>query len=168
MLLRRRAVVGSAVVLALGGCGFALRRTPEMPFRTLALAGFAPASPLAAELRRSIGGRVAFADTQEKADVVLRALVDSRERSVVASTAAAQVRQMQLRLRFRFQIEDAAGRELTPPTELLLVRDMNYSETAALAKAQEEEQLYAAMQSDIAQQVARRLAQLDPAQLRSS
>ncbi len=163
----RRALLGAAAALALAGCGFELRRTPEMPFRTLALGGFAPTSPLAAELQRTIGGRVEFVDAAERADVVLRALVDSRERSVVASTAAAQVRQMQLRLRFRFQLEDVAGRELAPPTELLLSRDMNYSETAALAKAQEEEQLYASMQSDIAQQVARRLAQVKPAHARA-
>jgi LPS-assembly lipoprotein len=41
---------------------------------------------------------------------------------------------------------------------ILLSRDMSYSETAALAKEQEENLLYRAMQSDIVAQVMRRLA----------
>jgi LPS-assembly lipoprotein len=52
---------------------------------------------------------------------------------------------------------------LIAPTELLLRRDMSYSETAALGKAQEEAELMASMQSDIVQQVLRRLAQANPA-----
>jgi LPS-assembly lipoprotein len=31
---------------ALAGCGFELRQAPKLPFRSLALVGFAPASPL--------------------------------------------------------------------------------------------------------------------------
>lgn len=145
---------------ALTGCGFELRRTPEMPFETIAMTGFAPRSPLADELRRALASRAKVVDTPEKADVVLQVLLDRRERSVVASTAAAQVRELQLRMRFHFQLTNAGGRELAPLTELLLARDMSYSETYALAKAQEESQLYAAMQTDIVQQVTRRLAHL--------
>lgn len=168
MPVYRRAIIGLAAALALAGtgglsgCGFELRRAPEMPFAALAMTGFDARSPLAAELQRSLAGHVRWVEVPEKADVVLHALVDARERSVVASTAAAQVRQLQLRLRFRFRLDDAAGRELAPPTELLLTRDMNYSETSALAKAQEEEQLFAAMQADIVRQVLRRLAQVRP------
>jgi LPS-assembly lipoprotein len=43
-------------------------------------------------------------------------------------------------------------------TEILLSRDMNYSESLALAKEQEEQLLYRAMQTDIVAQVMRRLA----------
>jgi LPS-assembly lipoprotein len=40
----------------------------------------------------------------------------------------------------------------------MLSRDMSYSESAALAKEQEEALLFKAMQSDIVSQVMRRLA----------
>lgn len=156
--MRRRALLGLAGALA--GCGFELRRTPEMPFTSLALTGFDAHSPLAVELRRTLGARVKILDTPDKAEVVLHARVERRERSVVASTAAAQVRELTLRLRFEFELTGAGGRELALPIELLLSRDMSYSETYALAKGQEEAELYAAMQSDIAQQVARRLARV--------
>jgi len=76
----------------------------------------------------------------------------------VASTAAGQVREVQLRARLKFRVHTPAGRELIPETEILLSRDISYSETAALAKEQEEAFLYRAMQSDIVAQVMRRLA----------
>jgi LPS-assembly lipoprotein len=93
-----------------------------------------------------------------QAQVVLDAITDSRERGVVASTAAGQVRELQLRVRFVFKLRTAAGRELIPATELLLSRDISYSESVALAKEQEEALLFRAMQSDIVSQVMRRLA----------
>ena len=160
---RRRALVGvTGALLALsagiGGCGFRLRQPPRLAFPSLALTGFEPRSPLAAELRRRIAGQVEIVDVPARAAVVLQVLVDRRERSVVASTAAAQVRELQLRVLFDFRVHDAAGRELLPRAQLLLRRDMSYSEAAALAKEQEEAELFGEMQSDIVAQVLRRLA----------
>jgi LPS-assembly lipoprotein len=91
-------------------------------------------------------------------DVVLHAIDDLRERSVVASTAAAQVRELQLRVKFNFRAQTPGGRELIPRAELLLSRDLSYTETAALAKEQEEAELYREMQNDVVRQVLRRLA----------
>jgi len=158
MTVFRRAVLLAPAVLLVGGCGFQLRRAPALPFRSVALVGFAPASPLADELRARLAERVAVEAYPARADAVLQALADARERVVVASTAAGQVRELQLRVRFRFRLSTPAGRELLPPAELLLTRDMSYSETVALAKEQEQAQLYRAMDEDIATQVLRRLA----------
>ena len=159
MLDRRRLFAATAATL-LAGCGFELRRAPELHFRTIALTGFRAHSPLAEELRMQIDAspttKVVEAVTQ--AQVVLEALNDSRERSVVGSTAAGQVRELQLRTRLRFRLRNAAGRELIGSTELVLSRDMSYSEELALAKEQEESLLYRTMQSDIVAQVMRRLA----------
>jgi len=162
--LPRRALLaslGGGALLA--GCGFALRQTPPLPFHRIALTGFNPRSPLAAALRARLADSAQVVDTPGQAEVLLQALVDKRERSVVASTAAGQVRELQLRVRFEFQLTSPGGRLLIPPTELLLSRDMSYSESVALAKAQEEAELVAAMQADIVQQVLRRLAQVNPA-----
>jgi LPS-assembly lipoprotein len=144
----------------LAGCGFQLRRAPELRFRTLALTGFAPRSPLADELRTSINASqtTVVIESAAQAQVVLEALADSREKSVVASTAAGQVRELQLRARLSFRLRTPTGKELIPPTEIALSRDMSYSETTALAKEQEEAFLYRAMQSDIVAQVLRRLS----------
>ena len=69
---------------------------------------------------------------------------------------------MQLRQKLNFRVRSAGGRELIPVTELLLTRDMSYSETIALAKEQEEALLFRGMRGDIVQQLLRRLATLNP------
>lgn len=160
---RRRTLLGlvaAGPALALAGCGFQLRTLPQLPFRTLALTGFAPRSQLAGDLRRLLEQRVAVVDRVADAQVVLQSLVDARERSIVAQTAAAQVRELQLRLKFHFRVTSAAGRELVPRAELLLTRDMSYDESRALAKEAEEAELFREMQTDVALQVMRRLATL--------
>lgn len=156
-LLRRLGLALPAATL-LGGCGFQLRRPPELQFQSIALLGFAPRSPMADALREQLRLQVRVLDAPERAQVVLRALEDQRERSVVASTSAAQVRELQLRLKLSFRADTPAGRELIPSSELLLQRDMSYSETAALAKEFEEAELFREMQADLVGQVLRRLA----------
>lgn len=155
-----RRVLLLSLAAALGGCGFELRRAPELPFRSISLTGFKPGSPLAQELRRSIMAstttRVVEAPSQ--AEVVFDALSDARLRSVVASTAAGQVREIRLRARLEFRLRTPGGNELIAPTEIELRRDISYNERAALAKEQEEELLFRVMQNDIVAQVMRRLA----------
>jgi len=148
-------LLGSGLLAA---CGFQLRGTTELPFSRIALEGFAPRSPLADELRRTLSQSAEVVATPAQAQVVLHALTDRRERGVVATTTASQVRELQLRVRLEFRLTTPGGRELIPATELLLTRDMSYSETVALAKEYEETQLLRAMQSDIVGQVMRRLA----------
>jgi LPS-assembly lipoprotein len=156
MQRRHLLVLGS---VALAGCGFELRREPELPFQTLGLTGFLPDSPLAAGLRRQIKRTpVQVLDDPNRAQVVLEVLHEYRDRTVVASTSVGQVREFQLRLQFDYLIRTADGELLVPKVELRLARDMNYTETAALAKEQEAANLYGAMHSDAIAQVMRRLA----------
>lgn len=156
--MRRRQLLTLAAA-SCGGCGFELRRAPTLPFRSLALVGFAPASSVADALRLQLAAsHVQVMEAPGRADAVLEALTDAREKSVVASTSAGQVREVQLRVRLRFRLATPAGRLLLAADELLLTRDMSYSETAALAKALEESGLYRAMEDDIVAQVLRRLA----------
>ena len=155
----RRAVLAACGAL-LAGCGFELRRAPELRFRTIQLTGFKPHSPLFDELRRNIDASTTtlVVDTLPQAQVVLEALTDAREKVVVASNSVGQVTELQLRARFGFRLRSVAGKELIPATEILLNRDLSYTESAALGKEQEEAFLYRTMQSDIVAQVLRRLA----------
>ena len=149
--------VGS--LTSLGGCGFVLRQTPPLPFSRIALVGFPARSLLAVELREQLASAQLVASPSQ-AEVVLQVRTDARSRTVVASTASGQVRELQLRIKFEFRLVTPGGRELIPSTELLQSRDMSYSETYALAKAQEEAEIYAAMQTELVQQLLRRLAQV--------
>jgi LPS-assembly lipoprotein len=158
-MIKRRTFV-SLAALGLSACGFELRRPPELRFKTVQLVGFKPHSTLADELRRSVAASTTtrVVEAASQAEVVLEALADSRDKGVVASTTAGQVREVQLRAVLNFRLRTPAGKELIAPTEIALSRDMTYNERDALAKEQEEEALYRAMQSDIAAQVLRRLA----------
>jgi LPS-assembly lipoprotein len=101
---------------------------------------------------------VVLRDNPAQAETVFDSLGDAREKTVAASTAAGQVREVQLRVRLRFRVASPSGLLLLPASDLLLTRDMSYNETAALAKQQEELLLYRAMEDDIVAQVLRRLA----------
>jgi LPS-assembly lipoprotein len=160
MPTRRTAILAAGLAgSALAGCGFELRRTPPLAFRSMALVGFADASPLAAALRRELTrAGVELRDNPAQAQTVFDALADARERTVAASTAVGQVRELQLRVKLRFRVATPGGKLLLAPSDLLLTRDLSYSETAALAKQQEEAALFAAMDEDIVGQVLRRLA----------
>lgn len=161
---RRTWLVALAGASALAGCGFQLRRAPELPFKTLHLAGFKPTSPMGVALRRALAGAptTRLVEGRAQAEAIFEVLGDADEKSVVAYTSSAQVRELQLRSRLVFQLQSASGRELIGRTEIVQSRDMSYKERDALAKEQEEQLLYRAMQDDIALQVVRRLAAIKP------
>jgi LPS-assembly lipoprotein len=153
-------LVAAQASALLAGCGFKLRQAPVLPFQRIQLGGFGPRSPLADELARELSQSATVVQANGQPEVVLLAITDRRDRAIVAATAAGQLREVQLKVHFEFRLTTAAGRELIPPTGILLARDMSYSETFALAKEQEESLLYAAMQSEIVMQVLRRLASI--------
>ena len=170
--LRGLAVAGSAGVLAgLNGCGFALRQAPKFAFESIQVAGYenTTVSRALQQALVSSGVRVvnasaatpAAAGSAQAADspqVVLQVLQDRHERVVSGQTDSGQVRELTLRGRFRFRLSTPAGKYLIDETELLLERDITFSETAALAKAAEEQLMFRDMDGDIVQQVLRRLA----------
>jgi LPS-assembly lipoprotein len=153
---RRSAIALVAAVTA--GCGFELRRAPELPFRSVALVGFSDQTRTGHEVRRALVPEVTVVEQPSQADVVLEALTDERRRGVSASTSAGQVREVLLQSRLVYRLSTRDGRVLLPPVEVLRTRGMDYAESEALAKQYEEEILWRAMEADIAAQVVRRLA----------
>jgi LPS-assembly lipoprotein len=152
----------TAAVLSLGGCGFELRKAPTFAFTTL-YSGLAETSPLGVELRRSLQATrkvevISDARRINEAQVILDVLGDQREKVILSRNASGQVREFQLRLRFRFKLRTLAGKELIPDTEITQQRDISFNESAVLAKEAEENLLYRDMQSDVVQQIMRRLA----------
>lgn len=160
--MQRRLLLALAAPALLGACGFQLRQAPNFAFDSIYI-GMPEQSPLGNELKRQIAasGKVRVlteARQLPEATVILDSLVDQREKSVVGLTAAGQVREFQLRTRFKFKLRTREGKPLIGDTEILQQREISYSESLALAKEAEEALLYRDMQSDIVQQVMRRLA----------
>jgi LPS-assembly lipoprotein len=155
---RRSLLLVTGGALALAGCGFQLRQAPTFAFASIHIAA-PPTSSIANELRRTIaaGGQVqvhAAPDSQ----VVLDLVNELREKVVVGLNATGQVREFQLRTRLKFKLRTPGGKELIPETELLQQRDISFSESAVLSKEAEENLLYRDMQTDLVQQLMRRLA----------
>jgi LPS-assembly lipoprotein len=92
--------------------------------------------------------------------LIVDILEEVREKTVVGLNAAGQVREFQLKLRIKMRVRTPLGKELIAPTDVVQQRDISFNESAVLAKEVEESLLYRDMQSDIVQQVLRRLSAL--------
>lgn len=159
MLSRRHLMALPAAVL-LGGCGFKLRGKQTFAFETIAVTP-ERGGAVAAELARYLGGMVrpvAPAAGGQAPEVIVDILSETREKVVVGLNASGQVREYQLRLRVRFRMRTSKGVDLIEPIDILQERDISFNESAVLAKEAEEALLYRDMQSDIVQQLLRRIA----------
>jgi len=161
---RRGLLLGLSGALVLAGCGFQLRKAPEFQFKTIAVPATSSfANQVKRNLRATGTVEVLPAEQVKDAQAVLEILAETRENVVISTNAAGQVRELQLKLTVRFRVRGKDGKELLAPTEITQSRDITYNETAALAKEGEAALLYRDMESDIAQQILRRLAAAKPA-----
>ncbi len=161
MVLSRRRLLGWVLVSGLlAGCGFKLRGSQSFVFSSIVV-NPQPGGAVAQELRRSFGNTVRVLEPNQplsEAQVVLDVLAEQREKTVVGVNSSGQVREFQLRIRVKFRLTTPQGKELITEDEILQQRDISYNESAALAKEAEEALLYQDMQTDIVQQIVRRLA----------
>ncbi len=153
------AALAATSVSVLSGCGFKLRGSFNYAFKTL-FSGFVETSTLGNEFKRVLAadGAVTIVKEADKAQVVLDVISEQREKAVVGITSSGQVREFQLRIRLKFKLRTPAGKDIIPETELLVQRDISFNESAVLAKEAEEGLLYRDMQSDMVQQLLRRLS----------
>lgn len=160
---RRHLLVSGLAGLAgmlLAGCGFKLRSNQAFAFQTLAVTP-EKGGLVATDLIRYFGSSIvplAPAKGAALPQVIVDILQDVREKTVVGVNATGQVREFQLKIRVQFRMRTPQGKELIPATEITQQRDISFNESVVLAKEAEEVLLYRDMQSDIVQQLLRRLA----------
>jgi LPS-assembly lipoprotein len=145
------------LALMIAGCGFQLRGQTTLPFSTLYVPG---STPLAVELKRNIasGTQTKLLDNPDQAQAQLVIANEQREKVILSLNTAGRVREFQLRYKIAFRVIDAKSREYLPLNEITLTRDISFNDAQVLAKESEEGLLYRDMQSDMVQQVLRRLA----------
>lgn len=142
----------------LSACGFHMRGPANLPFKTIYL-GFADNSQLGTELRRYIrASGVEVVSDKAEAEAVLQVIADTREKKILTLNTNGRVREYSLYQRFSFLVRDNKGAILIPPANITLKRDITYDENQELAKQAEEALLYRDMQSDLVQQILRRLS----------
>jgi LPS-assembly lipoprotein len=156
-LMRILAIVVLGLVTA--ACGFQLRGQAKLPFETLYI-DIPDISPLGIELKRNIiaATHTKLARGRAEAQAILSVTSEERGKTILSFDASGQVREFQLRYRLSFRVRDARGRDYLPQSEIRLTRDISYSNTQVLAKESEELLLFRDMQSDMVQQILRRLA----------
>ena len=157
-----RALLGACCLAILAGCGWKLRGDANIPFETIYI-GFATSSLLGNELKRTVrsSGKTRVVEDAKDAEVLLTPLAEPRDKLPLSVNSSGQIREYQLRLGLTFRVHDAKGRVYLPDTTISLTRDVSFNETQILAKEYEEALLYRDMQTDMVQQVLRRLAAID-------
>lgn len=167
--MHRRHALGLLLLAAAagGGCGFRLRQSTGLPFETL-YTTFARTSALGSEFRRvvrsSSGTRII--EERDQAEAILVVMSEGREKEAIGFSTTGRPVEYELRLRTAFRVDDAAGHNLLPPTALVVRREISVGEIQLLSKQLEEEQIFGEMQSDMVQQMVRRLATITPRESR--
>lgn len=147
-----------AASLLLAACGFQLRDTAQLPFKTLYVQA-SPTSPFALQLRRAIeaGTSTRVTESASQAEVVLQILNEVQEKSILTLGGTGRVKEYLLRYRVSFRLTDRLNREHIPASEIVQRRDVTYNDQQTLAKEGEDALLYQSMQKDAVQQLLRRL-----------
>ena len=160
-LHQRKALQWFLMLLAavmLSACGFHMRGPAQLPFKSIYL-GFSGNSSLGTELKRYIrASGVQVVDNATEAEAILQVLADTREKKILSLNTNGQVREYSLYQRFSFLVKDQAGKVLIAPASIVLKRDITYDANQELAKQAEEVLLYRDMQTDLVQQILRRLS----------
>jgi LPS-assembly lipoprotein len=147
------------LLLSVTACGFALRGPVAFPFQSIYV-GLPDTSEFGGNLKRNIranGQTVVTADAKS-AEVILDVLEEKRDKTILSLNSQGRVREFNLAYNLRFRLRDKAGREVLAPTTISLKRNLSFKETEALAKEAEEALLYRDMQTELVQQIMRRLA----------
>lgn len=159
--VRRRLLTAGAVLAfaaALQGCGFQLRGPQPLPFASIHV-GADPNSELGAGLRRKIAASgAAIIEDPAAAEVRLEFLRYARDREILSLSSAGKVREYQLKLTVTFRVVDKGGQPVLGPTTISAQREYNFDDSRIIAKEQEEALLFRDMETDLMQQLLRRLA----------
>ncbi len=156
-------LLGMSVLLgSLAGCGFQLRGSAQqymIPFRTVYLA-IPENSPLSIELSRYIlaQGETALVRERKEAQASIEILSEAKEKAILSLNSQGRVREFNLSYTLRFRVTDKDSQELLPASEISLRRSISFNESQVLAKEAEETLLYKDMQTDLIQQLIRRIA----------
>jgi LPS-assembly lipoprotein len=138
-------------------CGFRLRGDVAYPFASIHVN--APATtPFTTELRRALDATgVRLVDAAKAGEVTLDIGSVADDKSVLSLSSGGRVREYLLVKRATFALHDVDGRDWLPAGEIVVRRAYTFNESEVLAREAQEARLLREMQTDIVQQIVRRL-----------
>jgi LPS-assembly lipoprotein len=156
-----RLLLISCLLATLVGCGFHLRGNIDLPgnMQILYVDGVAPYSGFGVELRRSLQSNGVNVVTEVSSAQAIIRLSDLRYDRRVLSVAgnSAKVREYELFYGVLVTVVGRDGKIILPTHLLRQVRDYVFDENDVLGKSSEESQLQKEMQTDLINQILRRL-----------
>ena len=160
-----RLLLAVIIAAALTGCGFHLRGTVsgKLPYKSIYIA-LPDTSEINVWLQRYIkasGSTEIVADGQA-AEAIFQQVNDGRQKTILSVNAQGRVREYRLQMNYTFRVVNAKGQVLVEPSEINLVRDITYNDSAVLAKDLEEAMLWRDMNTDLVNQIMRRLSIIKP------
>jgi LPS-assembly lipoprotein len=159
-----RALAIILLTTTLAACGFQLRGSYALPFNTLYI-GVPETAELHAQIRRNVeaGSATKVVSTATEAEASLNVLSDRPQKNILSLDASGRVREFQLVRTFSFRVVDAKGGVMIAPSQIVIRRDISFSDAQVLSKEAEEVLLWRDIQNDLVQQLLRRLAAAKPA-----
>ena len=104
------------------------------------------------------GTRATVLDNPKEADAILAFTQETKEKEILSLTGTGRVREFRLNYRVGFRLHDGKGNDYLPQGVITLTRDVTFNDSEVLAKEAEEALLYRDMQTDMVQQIMRRIA----------
>ena len=125
----------------------------------------APAdNPLTTELRRTMEGapHLNLVDNATTAQIVLDVTNVADEKQVLSLSGGGRVREFLLIKRATIGAHDASGNDWLPTAHVEARRSYTFNEAEVLAREAQEQRLLKEMQTDVVQQIVRRLQAAKP------
>lgn len=144
------------------GCGFQLRGSHSLPYESIYIGGADYAVIIAGMKRAVRNTETRLADTPKDAQAAFIPTAEKREAKILSLSSSGRVREKRLVYSYGYRVVDNKGRDLILPSEVELFRDITYADSDVLAKTQEEDLLWRDMESDLVQQLMRRLSATKP------
>ena len=152
--------------LMLAACGFGLREARPLAevLLSVSIDAVNPDSVLVADLERELqAAGTTLRPAGAAGAAQLRITTDSAERRVVSLDQRAKVGEYEIVYRVVYELLDAEGKVLVPPTTLQLARAYAFDEQQAIGAAQEEDMIRSELRREIVRMIMERLARVsDP------
>ena len=163
MACSRRVLLSALSVVLFSGCGFHLRGSFSLPFKTLFL-DMDSNSKFTATLARMLraGSNVTLVDNVQDAQAVLRITQNTSSRDVLSYSTSGRAREFELKIVLTFTVTAPDGHVFLPPTTISASRDITYDDSDYLSRDSEETMIKTEMQNDIIEQMIRRIERAKP------
>lgn len=147
--------------LIISACGFQLRGTTGLSFKSLNLQG--RTLSISRDLKQSFKTNgIQLVEQQESAEVLMELLGESNEKRILSLSGGGLVREFVLNYKVNFRMREQSSPTWGQVQTVEVRRDFSYDDTVLLGKAEEEARLNADMRKDAVREVLRRLSAVKP------